>query len=65
MLCAFLPRQEINRPRDVLVILNGDLVNPHVRGETTLKEGDEVIVLPMIAGGFCPKPVELGKGTSR
>jgi len=36
---------------DVLVILNGRIVNLHDRGEATLQEGDEVMFLPMTAGG--------------
>jgi len=36
---------------NVLVILNGVLVNPHDRSEARLKEGDEVILLPVMDGG--------------
>jgi len=35
----------------VLVILNGRIVNPYDRGETALKEGDELTLLPMMDGG--------------
>ena len=36
---------------NVLVILNGVLVNPHDRSEARLKEGDEVMLLPVMDGG--------------
>jgi len=36
---------------DVLVILNGRIVNPYDRKEATLREGDEVMFMPMMAGG--------------
>ncbi len=36
---------------NVLVILNGALVNPHDRAETLLKDGDEVMLLPVMDGG--------------
>lgn len=35
----------------VLVILNGRIVNPYDQYETTLKEGDELTLLPMMDGG--------------
>jgi len=41
--------QEI-RP-NVLVTLNGCLVNPYDRSEALLKEGDEVLLLPNFDGG--------------
>ena len=37
--------------RDVLVILNGRIVNPYDRGEAILQDDDEVMFLPMMAGG--------------
>ena len=36
---------------NVVVILNGRIVNPYDRSETTFKEGDEVTFLPMLQGG--------------
>jgi molybdopterin converting factor small subunit len=36
---------------NVLVILNGSFVNPHDRSETLLKDGDEVMLLPVMDGG--------------
>lgn len=36
---------------NVLVILNGRVVNPYDRAETVLKEGDELTFLPMFDGG--------------
>jgi len=36
---------------NVVVILNGRIVNPYERSEATLKEGDEVTLLPMMYGG--------------
>ena len=36
---------------NVLVILNGRIVNPYHQCETTLKEGDELTLLPMMDGG--------------
>ncbi len=35
----------------VLVILNGRLVNPADRAESLLRDGDQVLLLPMIEGG--------------
>jgi molybdopterin converting factor small subunit len=35
----------------VVVVLNGSLINPHDRPEAVLKEGDEVLFLPMFDGG--------------
>jgi thiamine biosynthesis protein ThiS len=34
-----------------VVVLNGVIVNPHDRSETVLKSGDEVMLLPAMAGG--------------
>ena len=34
-----------------IVIMNGRIVNPHDRSETSLKEGDEVMVVSMMDGG--------------
>ena len=36
---------------NVLVILNGRVVNPYDRAETVLQEGDELTFLPMFDGG--------------
>ena len=36
---------------NVLVILNGRIVNPYQAFETSLKEGDELALLPLIDGG--------------
>ncbi len=36
---------------NVIVMLNGRIVNPHQRPEIALKEGDEVTFLPMHDGG--------------
>ena len=36
---------------NVLVVLNGSFVNPHDRSETLLKDGDEVMLLPVMDGG--------------
>ncbi|HSB73240.1 MAG TPA: MoaD/ThiS family protein [Candidatus Methylomirabilis sp.] len=36
---------------NVLVILNGSFVNPHDRAEALLREGDEVMLLPVMDGG--------------
>lgn len=35
----------------IIVILNGSLVNPYDRPEAPLKEGDELLFLPMFDGG--------------
>lgn len=48
---AISEEEEQGFGRDVLVILNGRIVNPYDRCEGTLKEGDEVLFLPMFAGG--------------
>jgi molybdopterin converting factor small subunit len=36
---------------NVIVILNGRIVNPYECSKSTLKEGDEVTFLPMVDGG--------------
>jgi sulfur carrier protein ThiS len=36
---------------NVLVILNGIFVNPQNRAETLLKDGDEMMLLPVVDGG--------------
>jgi len=36
---------------NILVILNGRIVNPYDRSETLLKEGDELTFLPAFDGG--------------
>ncbi|HTU02736.1 MAG TPA: MoaD/ThiS family protein [Candidatus Sulfotelmatobacter sp.] len=36
---------------NVLVVLNGCFVNPHDRSETLLKDGDEIMLLPVMDGG--------------
>ena len=36
---------------EVLVILNGSFVNPQNPAETYLREGDEVMLLPVVSGG--------------
>jgi len=36
---------------NVIVSLNGRIVNPYNRSEATLKEGDELMFLPVIDGG--------------
>jgi len=35
----------------IIVVLNGSLVNPYDRPEALLKEGDELLFLPMFDGG--------------
>jgi molybdopterin converting factor small subunit len=52
ILCSILfdeKDQEIKE--NVLVILNGRIVNPYDRSEALLKEGDEVMLVPMVGGG--------------
>ena len=36
---------------NVLVVLNGRIVNPYDRSEALLKEGDELMLLPTFDGG--------------
>ena len=36
---------------DIGVILNGRFVNPYERSEVMLREGDEVVFLPILHGG--------------
>jgi molybdopterin converting factor small subunit len=36
---------------NVMVIVNGFFVNPYNRPEALLNEGDEVLLLPLVAGG--------------
>jgi sulfur carrier protein ThiS len=48
---AFLDAQAQEVGGHVLVILNGLLVNPADRGETLLRDGDQVLLLPMVEGG--------------
>jgi len=36
---------------NILVLLNGMLVNPHDPSETLLKDGDEVMLMPVVSGG--------------
>ena len=42
-------RQEIFS--NIVIILNGRIVDPDTRSETTLKDGDEVTFVPMLHGG--------------
>jgi len=35
----------------IVVVLNGSLVNPHDRAEVVLRDGDELLFLPMFDGG--------------
>ena len=35
----------------IIVVLNGSLVNPHDRVEVVLRDGDELLFLPMFDGG--------------
>ena len=35
----------------IIVVLNGSLVNPHDRPEAVLRDGDELLFLPMFDGG--------------
>jgi len=35
----------------ILVILNGRIVNPHERAAALVREGDELMLLPMFDGG--------------
>jgi sulfur carrier protein ThiS len=35
----------------IVVVRNGSLVNPHDRAEAVLKDGDELLFLPMFDGG--------------
>ena len=44
-------KDELEFGANVLVVLNGVFVNPHDRSETLLKDGDEVTLLPVVAGG--------------
>jgi thiamine biosynthesis protein ThiS len=46
-----LGENELHFGADVLVVLNGAIVNPHNRSETVLKDGDEVMLLPIVGGG--------------
>jgi len=48
---AFLDEQAREVGSHVLVTLNGRLVNPADRGESLLRDGDQVLLLPMIEGG--------------
>ncbi len=48
---AFLDDQGREVGGHVLVILNDRLVNPADRRESTLRNGDQVLLLPMIEGG--------------
>ncbi len=48
---TFLDAQAQEVGGHVLVILNGRLVNPADRGESLLRDGDQVLLLPMIEGG--------------
>jgi molybdopterin converting factor small subunit len=43
--------------RDVIVILNGSIVNPYDCDKLFLKEGDELVFLPMVAGGSGPQSI--------
>ncbi len=36
---------------NILVVLNGSFVNPQDRSEVPLKDGDEVMLLPVMDGG--------------
>lgn len=36
---------------NIVTILNGRLVNPHERGSTALREGDELVFVSMFYGG--------------
>jgi sulfur carrier protein ThiS len=44
-------REEMEFGANVLVVLNGVIVNPNDRSETLLREGDEVLLLPIMDGG--------------
>jgi molybdopterin converting factor small subunit len=35
----------------IIVVLNGSLVNPYDRPEAVLRDGDELVFLPMFDGG--------------
>ncbi len=48
---VFLDDQAREVGGHVLVILNDRLVNPADRGESLLRDGDQVLLLPMIEGG--------------
>jgi molybdopterin converting factor small subunit len=45
------PKDYLEFGADVLVILNGVFVNPYDRSETLLRDGDEVMLLPVVDGG--------------
>ena len=44
-------QEDLGFGESVVVVLNGVIVNPHDRSETVLKSGDEVMLLPAMAGG--------------
>jgi sulfur carrier protein ThiS len=44
-------REVLEFGAEVLVVLNGIFVNPNDRLETRLKEGDEVMLIPVVGGG--------------
>ena len=44
-------RDDLEFGANVLVVLNGAFVNPLDRSETLLKDGDEVMLLPVVGGG--------------
>lgn len=46
-----LDKESQNIHTNIIIILNGRIINPYERSETMLKEGDEVTFLPMLHGG--------------
>jgi len=48
---AILDEKQQEILSNIVIILNGRIVNPGGRSETALKEGDEVTFVPMLHGG--------------
>ena len=46
-----LGKQNLEFGANILVTVNGVFVNPHDRAEARLCDGDEVTLLPVVAGG--------------
>jgi molybdopterin converting factor small subunit len=44
-------KENLELGANVIVVLNGMLVNLHDRSESLLREGDEVVLLPVVGGG--------------
>jgi len=48
---AILDEKQQEILSNIVIILNGRIVDPDTRSETALKEGDEVTFVPMLHGG--------------